>query len=238
MKTAVRLSGGLGNQLFQYAYGLSLGADILLDYCSHYGLQLSKFNVTIPVHPDSNIEGYETYSGYWQSEKYFKNVENEVRKEFTLKNVPNPSAVEMAHRIQDTNSVAVHVRRGDYTGPSCVAAAKECPLTLSVDYYRRSVDHMKYRLQYPNFFLFSDDMLWAEANIELPRVSTKVHFQPHEDLWLMSQCKHSVMANSTFSWWGAWLNPSTDRQVTYPLQWFPPHIKDLGPDKPEWWIPQ
>lgn len=238
MKIAVRLDGGTGNQFFQYAYGRALGAQLLLDDCAHYGMQLDKYNITIPVHHEKNIEGYEVHSGYWMSEKYFKNVEKEIREELTLKVAPNPSAIDIAHRVQDSNSVSVHVRRGDYVGPSCLEAAKEHPLTLPVDYYNRALDHMKYRLKNPNFFLFSDDIEWAEANIELPRVCTSVHFQPHEDLWLMSQCKHAIIANSTYSWWGAWLNASIDRQVTYPAQWFPPHVKDLGPDKLEWWIPQ
>ncbi len=231
---AVRLDGGIGNTAFQYCYGKAVGATAFINSCWQYGFQLDNFNITLPVHPESmDFTGYEVRQGYWQSEKHFKHIEKEVRDEFTLKCIPNPQAIELSLRMRNSNSVFIHVRRGDYTGPS-----RNLEMTLPVDYYNRAIDHMRYRLEHPNFFVFSDDIAWVERNIALPRVCTSVHFKPHEDLWLMSQCKHAIIANSSFSWWGAWLNPSTDRQVIYPARWFPSHIGNVVPDKPEGWIAQ
>lgn len=240
MTVAVKLEGGLGNQMFQYTYGYALSKEqdvVFIDDCAHYGMQLDKFNITLPVLP-RGTQGYTEHNGYWHSDEYFKRVESEIREQFTPKHTPNPAAVEASLRIQDSNSVSVHIRRGDYTGPSRLTAAIQQEFTLPIDYYQRALDHMQHRLPFPTFFFFSDEIDWADANIPQPRVCTSVHFQPHEDLWLMSQCKHSIIANSTLSWWGARLNPSTDRQVIYPAQWFPPHTLDKGPTKPEWWIPQ
>ena len=225
---AVRLDGGLGNQMFQYAYSRTLPEAVLINSCWQYGLQLDKFNVTIPVLPESESYAYKVLSGYWQDEKHFKSVDNTVRCEFTLKDAPNPSALDMSHRMQDSNSVSIHVRRGDYTGPS-----RNIEVTLPVEYYSRAIKYAQEHIKYPNFFLFSDDIPWAEEHIELPRVCTSVHFKPYEDLWLMTQCKNSITANSTLSWWGAWLR--SEGLVITPAQWFPDNSKMVSATIPERW---
>jgi len=223
----VRLDGGLGNQMFQYAYARTMPETTLVNSCWQYGLQLDKLNTKLPVIEEAEAKG-SVLSGYWQEEKFFQNIDIKIREEFTLKCAPDPKA-RGASSYFSNNSVAVHVRRGDYTGPS-----RNLEIALPLDYYERAIEYLKSTVVNPRFFVFSDDIAWVERNLDLPRMSVLLNFKVHEDLWLMTQCKHSIIANSTLSWWGAWLK-SEGGIVVAPAQWFPKGTKFEVTKVPQRW---
>lgn len=159
--------------------------------------------------------------GYWQSEKYFKGVEAALRADLTFAAAPNEANASMARRIRDTNAVSIHVRRGDYaTDPTTHAHHGVCDRA----YYNAAVQRMLHAQPDAGFFIFSDDPAWARENLRSVAPMTVVdHNQgitSFEDMRLMSQCKHHIIANSSFSWWGAWLNPDAGKKVIAPRQWF------------------
>jgi hypothetical protein len=122
--------------------------------------------------------------------------------------------------MRSTQSISIHVRRGDYVSNTTAAQHGVCGL----DYYRRAVEYMLARLQSAHFFVFSDDPVWTRENLVLPGDATYVQHNvatsAFQDLRLMSLCKHHIVANSSFSWWGAWLNPGANKLVVCPKQWF------------------
>jgi hypothetical protein len=212
----IRLDGGLGNTLFQYAYGKAQSkfqdvkytiADSFLQVGYEY--QLDKFNTKVEFVIAKKLPTY-----YWQDEKYFLDVEKELRQELTLKDAPSVEARGASEIILNRpNSVFLHVRRGDYDGVSRALPS----IILPVDYYERAIKYIEERVENAHFFVFSDEPWWVEANLNLPRRSSILHFKVHEDLWLMSQCRHAVLANSTLSWWGAWIGQC--KYITIPKQW-------------------
>jgi hypothetical protein len=175
--------------------------------------------------------------GYWQSERYFADVADRVRKEFSWRQKPEGKNAEMSAEISACNAVSLHVRRGDYvTDPAAHAVHGTC----SIDYYRHAVDYLASKIDNPTFFLFSDDPDWVREHLEL-RVPVQLvdHNGPDacsEDLRLMSRCAHHIIANSTFSWWGAWLNSSPDKIVVAPKQWFADDSLDTSDLLPASWV--
>ena len=288
MTVIVRLRGGLGNQLFQYAAGMSLaihhGTDLKLDKSfldttkrPFWPYFLDRFDIherfatkeeiaKIPGARDSVLatkfwafvgrydQSYYFYPtfversfsfdpnffwtnkdvyliGYWQSEKYFVSIADALRKEVTLKE-PMPTASEsMAEKIVQTESVSIHVRRGDYANH---ARTNRQHGLCSLDYYKRCVKSISERIHEPHFFVFSDEPDWVMKNLRTGApTSFVIGNRAHEDLMLMSKCKHNIIANSSFSWWGAWLNPNKEKIVLAPGRWFAkPSIdtKDLLPE--------
>jgi len=175
-------------------------------------------------------------TGYWQSEKYFKEIEDIIRREFSFKTEPDGQNREMADRIRGANSVSVHVRRGDYvTNPSF----KRTFWTCAEEYYTKAASFVASRVANPHYFIFSYDPDWARANLELGGPATFVaHNSPgkgSEDLRLMSLCRHHIIANSSFSWWGAWLGNSGGIVVA-PQKWFKTDAFDTRDLLPERWI--
>ena len=175
--------------------------------------------------------------GYWQSERYFAQVADRVRHDLTLEKPPAGRDAELLAEIAAGNAVSLHVRRGDYvTDPAASATHGVCPL----DYYRRAIAFIAERVADPVFFLFSDDPEWTRANLDLGGAATLVdHNGPdrgHEDLRLMSHCDHHIIANSSFSWWGAWLDPRPQKMVVAPRQWFRDASKDTSDLIPESWV--
>jgi hypothetical protein len=159
--------------------------------------------------------------GYWQSEKYFKSVAELIRSEFTFATALNAINEKYAAQIAVSNSISLHVRRGDYaSNPRTLAIHGLLPL----DYYHRAVDFISQRVPDPTFFIFSDDMNWVRENLRIPHpchfVTCNSAGDSYNDMRLMSMCRHHVIANSSFSWWGAWLNPSEDKIVIAPKRWF------------------
>lgn len=179
--------------------------------------------------------------GFWQSNKYFREIEPLIRGEFTLRSEPSPRTIEVARAIRaSNNSVFLHVRRGDYlSDPTTNTIHGMC----SLQYYVEAFHYIARAVADAHFFVFSDEPTWTRDNLKLPFPITVVDHNPpgnahgpgreHEDLWLMSQCRHAILANSSFSWWGAWLNPERGRIVIAPQRWFqsPQHdTRDLIPD--------
>lgn len=170
--------------------------------------------------------------GYWQSEKYFDEFASVIRTDFTFKIPMANRNVEIVTHIGQENSVSLHVRRGDYAiNPKTNATHGLC----SLDYYRMAIRYFADRIGQPYFFVFSDDIAWAKYNLKMDFPCQYIDHNHGEDSYndmrLMSICRHHIIANSSFSWWGAWLNPSLDKIVVAPKKWFSNNndIKDLFP---------
>jgi hypothetical protein len=171
-------------------------------------------------------------AGYWQSERYFEDVAEAIRRECAVRAQPDADNQRALEQIGDCEAVALHVRRGDYaTDPRVQAFHGMTPL----EYYQTAVERMLAHLKDPVFFLFSDDPDWVRQNlvigartVHLSHNGTKRDF---EDLRLMSACRHHVIANSSFSWWGAWLGQRPGQRVIAPARWFRngPDTRDLIP---------
>jgi hypothetical protein len=155
--------------------------------------------------------------GYFQSEKYFLKYEKEIRKDFEIITPLKKITKETIEQIQKVNSVSIHIRRGDYLINPMHNTNKEY-------YYEKALEIIENRIENPVFFVFSDDMDWVKLNFSTKRETVFIDFNDaltnFEDLKLMSSCKHNIIANSSFSWWGAWLNQNPDKIVIAPKQWF------------------
>jgi len=266
----LKIKGGLGNQLFQYAAARNLATlnntDLNIDYSyyNHSGADtprqylLDLFNIKPVKHIKSNslyqvfdlinkilrklslnknlyfdkyyfekgVEFDDAFlslkddvwlTGFFQSAKYFS---ESIREEFKF-NGPN-------NIIEAGESVFIHVRRGDYLNNSTYESC-------SLDYYNQAINLIKEKIVNPKFYIFSDDMEWVKNNLNIPE-ATYLSYSDHEDLYLMSQCRHAIIANSSFSWWGAWLINNPGKIVVTPSKWFRNktiNTKDLIPDS---WI--
>ncbi len=160
-------------------------------------------------------------SGYWQSEKYFQAHASKIRADFTFKLPMSDINTELAEQINQVNAVSLHVRRGDY-----VSSVKNNSMygLCSLDYYQAAISYISARVINPQFFIFSDDMAWVKDHLN---VGITCHFIEHNqgaesynDMRLMSLCRHHIIANSSFSWWGAWLNANPEKIVVCPKKWF------------------
>ena len=155
--------------------------------------------------------------GLFQSEKYFKEIEEVIRND--LKIDSRSFGQECRHyegRVLTENSVSLHVRRGDYINT-------EFRHVCDINYFLNSVEYMKSNLKSPHFFVFSDDIEWCRKNLNIPECSfveiKHSKSNPVIDLHLMSKCKHNIISNSSFSWWGAWLNENQNKIVIAPESW-------------------
>jgi hypothetical protein len=174
--------------------------------------------------------------GYWQSEKYFKQIEDIIRTDFTLRSDPDPAGAKVSAAIAESNSVSIHVRRGDYaTNPEIKKIHGLC----SPDYYRAAIDELTKTVTAPHFFVFSDDPDWCRENLRTEHavtfVSDNKSLKDYEELWLMSLCKHHIIANSSFSWWGAWLGRHPGKMVFAPKTWFRTRERDTSDLIPDAW---
>ncbi len=160
--------------------------------------------------------------GFWQNEGYFTSIADVLRNElFVPRDPPSQRNTELRDAMRSTKSASLHVRRGDYVSNS---EASRFHGVCSVDYYVGSAELLARDQGVDHFFVFSDDPEWVRANIHLPQATTYVDHNTgrdgHWDLWLMKHCAHHIIANSSFSWWGAWLDPSPHKQVIAPARWF------------------
>jgi len=266
----VRVTGGLGNQMFQYAMYKSLekkGKLVKLDSKSFYetkkehnGYELERIFDIKPNKPtkedlekfdENNISTlfkikrklfgdkkfvYDTkeyvfnkdvyklknsyLNGYWQSIKYFEGIENDIKKDFRFKNQLDNKNLEILNEIENSNSISIHIRRGDYMSPEnynmygCIATPT---------YYKKAIKVIEEKVENPTFFVFSNDMDWVKKNIQ---INSRVFYidinsgnGSYKDMQLMSNCKHNIIANSSFSWWGAWLNENKNKIVIAPKKW-------------------
>ena len=253
----VRLKGGLGNQMFQYALGrvLSLknNTKLKLDI-SFFNLNfksitkrtynLDVFNVKAEITRSSylifmlrrifksngqeksfqfdkrilSIGGNAYLDGYWQSPRYFEGFEEVVRRDFTLKNVLLHNTKILAEEIKSSNSLGIHVRRGDYVGNKNYEVVNN-------DYYRKGIEIISEKTKVEKIYVFSDDIEWCKKNIKFD-ISTifvgndSAGVKGEGNIYLMSLCQNFVIPNSTFSWWAAWLAPYQAKIVVAPKQWF------------------
>lgn len=271
----VRLRGGLGNQLFQYAFGrsvsLSRGVPLLLDGSlleeedsanTRRPYALGPFNISARLIdraeaialgvPTSRVGlwfarrarrfrgtqyvrerhfGYDAeilelarsraiFEGYWQSEYYFQSCGEKIRKDLTSEE--SPLVQQISEEVGTGRSVSVHVRRGDYvTNPVAARFHGLC----SSSYYERCFQFIESIVDEPRYYLFSDDQDWIVREVgRFPRavvpVSSRYCLNAHEELLIMSRCRHHILANSSFSWWGAWLDERSDSVVVAPALWF------------------
>jgi hypothetical protein len=279
----VRLIGGLGNQLFQYAVGRRLAHDrrlpLKLDisgfdtYTLHaYGLQrfsmrpeiakpdeVSAFvnrrfgrlrnlvpfrhrSVVIERHFHFDPDVLRTtrrniyLDGYWQSEKYFDAIGDILRDELKVAEAPDEANRRMAREIINANAVSLHIRRGDYVSNS---ETRDFHGVVPLSYYRDSAAEIAGEVAGAHFFIFSDDPEWVSQHLELAHPMTIVRHngadRNYEDLRLMSLCRHHVIANSSFSWWGAWLGTNEGKIVIAPSKWLnDPRLKTDDVIPAEW----
>jgi hypothetical protein len=270
----VKLNGGLGNQMFQYALGRQLAhrnnVDVRLDITEFekYPLRsyrLDNFNIIEKIATKQEIKNLKRennrYSkfffdtserlvpyykrsvvreqgfnfdpnilrirknayleGYWQSEKYFRDSEMVIRNEFTLRNPPDAINQRFIDDITRHESVSIHIRRGDYVSDP---ATNQTHGIIPTEYYQKAIEKIGEEVDNPRYFLFSDDHQWVKDNFPSDDLVTCVTHNSfnsdHEDLRLMSLCNHHIIANSSFSWWGAWLGKNPDKIVYAPKKWF------------------
>jgi len=162
-------------------------------------------------------------NGYWQNELYFSNIRESLLGELSPINSMSDLGYAYLESIEQSNSVSLHVRRGDYLNLKNIGV-------LGVDYYTKAVDYIRQNVESPTFYIFSDDLEWCKDSlgfldncIYVDRTQTEI-----EDLKLMSFCRHNIIANSSFSWWGAWLNQNPDKIVIAPKGWL---LNDTGSSK-------
>lgn len=283
--TIIKLTGGLGNQLFQYAFGrlsasrrgeeLKLDKDILSaknDTYRAYGLD--NFNIKATLATPEEIKtakypfglfskvwrlvkakvfriyhiGYEAsllktraryLDGYFQSHRYLKLLRGELLKEISLKEDLSLKYETLISEMAAANSVAVHIRRGDYAGDP---TTKRAHFICGLAYYEKAMALMKEKItakeenSSPVFYIFSDDIAWAEENLvaaeKLVFVS-RPDLKDCEEMMLMSKCRHDIIANSSFSFWGAWLNRNPAKIVIGPKKWnnrYQAAYRDLMPE--------
>ena len=184
------------------------------------------------------IQGDVYLEGYWQSERYFVEVAELIQNEFTMKEPFGEVSATMADLMAQRESVSIHIRRGDYvSSPSTNRFHGLC----SFEYYFDAVARMAKTIHEPHFFVFSDDPEWGARKPGTLRYPTSFisHNGPikdYEDLCLLARCKHHIIANSSFSWWGAWLSPNPDKIIFAPRKWFNDNTIDTRDLIPTSWI--
>lgn len=175
--------------------------------------------------------------GYFQSEKYFKAIESEIRKDFKVITTLCDKTIAVKKQMDTCNAVSLHVRRADYVSNTHTNAVHG---TCDDTYYLKSIEYIKENVDNPVFFVFSDDIAWAKENIKTVTSTKFVDFNDadtnYQDLALMANCKHNIIANSSFSWWGAWLNDHKNKIVIAPSRWFNNAPYDERDVVPESWI--
>lgn len=175
--------------------------------------------------------------GYWQTEKYFRDFREQLLTDFEIKIPPSEKNRRMLDQINDCSSVSVHVRRADYLTDPTASGVYVC---CDMDYYRQAINQIRERVSNPKFFVFSDDCEWAEQQFGSEKDITVADINDasanYEDLRLMGNCRHNIIANSSFSWWGAWLNRNPEKVVVAPRNWFKGDQFDTKDIVPEGWI--
>ena len=278
----IKLKGGLGNQLFQYAFGrliaLRRGEDLKLDKDilgqrgdTYRAYGLDNFNIRAEIasreevlkvkYPYGLISkalrffkakflrifhiGFEArmlktkaryLEGFFQSYKYLESIRRELLEEISLKEDISLKYGDLLSEFNSLNSVALHIRRGDYVNNP---ATKKAHFICDLSYYQKAINLIKEKLNEknltPKFFVFSDDINWAKENFKLFDFIfvSRPEFLDPEELILMSKAKHNIISNSSFSFWSAWLNNNPEKIVIAPALWnrkYRRAYKDLIPE--------
>jgi len=285
----VNIIGGLGNQMFQYAFAIALKKrfpeeEVLIDtshfksYKLHNGFELDKiFDISLEVANKNqlqrvtryinnyflsrivrklfpklqsecveledykfesstlDISGDCYYEGYWQTWKYFCECEDVVRQEFSSKIKLDDLSNTVLANMLSHNSVAIHVRRGDYVN------SKNFADICTIEYYSKAIKYIKTSIENPQFYIFSNDIDWCKSNLVDIIGESPVTYVTHnkgkssyKDMVLMSKAKCCIIANSSFSWWGAWLNSEPDHITIAPNKWM--NSSDCNDIFPQNWI--
>lgn len=291
MEIIIKLQGGLGNQMFQWAFGkafeIKTGQKVYFDdyeyNTKHHfrTFELDKFNLNIsiknPVRKNQRFKKilrelipkralkdkidiepvlvvpnhiiqktYFSYEenlfnitppayieGFFANENYFADIADEIKNNFKLKLPLNKGNLNILDKIKNSESVSLHIRRSDYL--SSTNTFECCP----VDYYKKALETIVQKNGVKNLvlFIFSDDHDWVKENIKFDYETNYVNINDWDgavfDLELMKNCKHNIIANSTFSWWGAWLNENPDKIVIAPKPW---NNKSLYGPVPDYWV--
>lgn len=237
---SINTMGGLGNTLFQVsvAYSISIrdNMNLLIDttnhYGSHYGISKYKNNILRNISfSDKSLsythygeQGFNYYEipnflentkliGHFQSEKYFVKYRDSILDLYSPTKDITTKLMELYGEIlKNNNTTSLHIRRGDYVG-----LPNHHPV-LPMDYYKNSINYFSDSQIY---LIFSDDIEWCKSNLAF--IENKIfvdNLDDYEELYLMSICNNNIIANSTFSWWGAWLNTNENKKVISPLTWF------------------
>lgn len=269
----IKILGGLGNQMFQYALYLALkekypneilkiDTSCFRGYPLHNGYELKRifgidseeatfwdklkiaypyshyrswqiFKRVLPKREtmivEKNNEEFENrvftkgkscyYDGYWQNERYFKDIRDTILKVFEPK-VINPQSAELAKKILAKESVSIHVRKGDYVNNPIFKNI------CDIAYYQKAIGYIQNKINCNYYCIFSNDIEWCKSNLSHLIPKDKVTYidwntgkDSYQDMYLMSCCKHNIIANSSFSWWGAWLNNNKGKIVLCPQKW-------------------
>ncbi len=169
------------------------------------------------------------YEGYWQAFKYLQPVDDLIRRHCTLAQPSGQAVADMLAQITTSNSVSIHVRRGDYLNHKYLPAC-------SMSYYQKAMPVFTKAVDDTKFFIFTDDIAWCRENFTGPQYVFVTGNQHFEDMYLMSNCRHNIIANSTFSWWGAWLNSNPEKIVVAPELWHTKQVHKTSDLLPESWI--
>jgi hypothetical protein len=173
--------------------------------------------------------------GYWQSEEYFKDIRDTILDDLTLLSDPDKENKKMLKRINNSNSVCLHVRRDDYVSNPVL---QKFHGNVTPEYYKEAINSICDRIIDPDFFIFSDEPEWCRRYIITNRPHTYVDIngpdKAPEDLRLMSACKHFIIANSSFSWWAAWLSENKKKNIIAPKRWY--RTRDEGDIVPKQWL--
>lgn len=284
----VRVIGGLGNQIFQYAFYMYLKTkynDVKADisdferYKLHNGFMLQKvFGIELDIVNEKEIRNIKDLafstnkyylakarnkllgkkkshifenefkfniikelrdvylSGYWHNLKYIRNISNSLKDNLKFNISLNQVNKNILDNIQDFNSISIHVRRGDYL-------KNKNYNVLNSKYYLDAINNISKIIHKPIFYVFSDDMAWTKKNIcgeNVRYITENIGADSYIDMFLMKKCKHNIIANSTFSWWAAYLNNNPNKIVILPKTWYNDYYKNkrilykLIPDN---WIP-
>ena len=271
----MHFSGGLGNQMFEYALYCTLqqaGANPKIDL-SHYGKQKTHngyeleriFNIKANYSNkterlflknygklksklwgkpykerpgdqyifNNNIPKFKNgfLKGYWQSENYFTGTAELVKQSFAFQHPNDERNLAALQKINSLQSVSIHIRRGDYLidGRNCV---------LNSGYWQTAIAYIKKQFPHAVFFVFSDDIHWTKETLQINGaefVDWNKAENSYWDMFLMSKCKHNIIANSSFSWWAAWLNDNKSKLVLTPQNWMP-HFSGSRDLIPKTWI--
>jgi hypothetical protein len=174
---------------------------------------------------------------YWQNCSYLIPIASNLRQELTLRETPTPAFLAWREKIIRQESTSLHIRRGDYVNDLLINQVHGvCPLT----YYSDAIDYIRQRVPETTIFVFSDDMDWAREKFDNdPRyefVELKETSRDQEELVLMSLCDHHIIANSSYSWWGAWLGDKPGKIVIAPQKWFNDTKRNTQDLIPDTWI--
>jgi len=272
----VKLYGGLGNQMYQYAAGVALArklrsklhldtawfeqikgnADVTqrIYELDGFGIAPAPLSVLDKINLRLNppklfsesglgfnkdfeeLNGNVYLDGYWQSYKYFEEYRQAILEAFSFPETISRSNLRLLTQIKKLNSVSIHVRRGDYN----TKRGRSYHGLIGKSYYYKALEDLSKKVKHPVVFIFSDEIDWCKKNLTfdypLEFIDSNSTNAGVEDMRLMSSCKHNIIANSSFSWWAAWLNKNVEKTIYAPTAWFAGEEHNIDDRLPTQWI--